>query len=125
MTRLPYNSHQAHFAKYEDKKPTKYSNVKIEYDGLKFDSKLEARRYLALKLLKQAGDIRWFETQPSFRITRVQRYIPDFIVCGKDGTIWCEDAKGVQTKEFKIKAQLFRERYPDIELRLIGKDDVV
>ena len=28
MTRLPYNSHPAHFTKYEDKKPTKYSNVK-------------------------------------------------------------------------------------------------
>jgi len=124
MTRL-YNSHPAHFAKYDDKKPSKFGNIPTEVDGIKFASILEARRYQTLVLLKKAGDIKWFETQPSFRITRVQRYMPDFIVCGKDGTIWCEDAKGVQTKDFKIKAQLFREKYPDIELRLIGQDDVV
>jgi hypothetical protein len=125
MTRLTYNSHPSHFAKYDDKKPSKFGNIPTEYDGLKFASILESRRYMALKLMKQAGEIRWFETQPSFRITRVQRYMPDFIVCGKDGQIWCEDAKGMQTKEFKIKAQLFRERYPDIELRMVGQDDVV
>ena len=30
---------------------TKYGNTKVEYDGVKFDSKKEVRRYAELKLL--------------------------------------------------------------------------
>ena len=36
----------------------KYHNTKTVADGIKFDSKLEAERYVQLKILERAGVIR-------------------------------------------------------------------
>ena len=90
-------------------KPGKYRNVKVELDGHTFDSKSEARRYNELKLMKQAGEIKGFDLQPSFPLGKKIRYRPDFIVCGMDGTVWVEDVKGMETKEFKLKQKLWEE----------------
>ncbi len=47
----------------------RYGNVtKPEVDGIKFDSKREMQRYLELKLLERAGEIRDLELQPRFPI---------------------------------------------------------
>jgi hypothetical protein len=100
-------------------KPTKYRNVKTVKGGRGFASKLEAARFDELTLMKQAGVIRWFNCQPSFEVGPRVRYKPDFIVCGDNGQIWVEDAKGKATKDFIIKAKLFNEKYPDIELRIV------
>ena len=100
-------------------KPSKYRNIKQEVDGHAFDSKAEARRYSELKLMKQAGEIKGFDLQPSFPLGKKIRYRPDFIVCGKDGTVWVEDVKGMETKEFKLKQKLWEERYWWMELRVI------
>ena len=35
------------------------------------------------------------------------------------GKVIVEDAKGMETKEFKIKRKLFEYKYPDLELKLI------
>lgn len=99
-------------------KPNKYKAIKTVVDGITFDSRLEAKRYCELKLLKAAGEIRWFHRQPSF-ILRVDRYRPDFIVCGKDGCIWVEDAKGKETEVWKKKAKEWALDYPDIELKIV------
>jgi len=48
------------------KRKHKYGNKKVEYDGYKFDSKLECKRYKELKLLERAGVIRNIELQPRF-----------------------------------------------------------
>lgn len=45
----------------------KYKAQKTEVDGLKFDSKREAKRYMELKLLERAGKIRDLELQPKFK----------------------------------------------------------
>ena len=97
----------------------KYNAVKTTVDGITFDSKAEARRYGELKLLKQAGQIRWFNLQPSFLLTGGVRYRPDFIVCGQDGRIWVEDVKGMETQAFKIKRKMWAALYPDIWLEVI------
>ena len=100
-------------------KPSKYKNIRAEQDGITFDSKAEARRYNELKLMKQAGEIRGFDLQPSFPLGKKIRFRPDFIVCGRDGTVWVEDVKGMETKEFKLKQKLWEERYWWMELRVI------
>ena len=97
----------------------KYNAIKTVVDGVTFDSKAEARRYNELKLLKQAGEIRWFNLQPSFLLTGGVRYRPDFIVCGQDGRIWVEDVKGMETQAFKIKQKMWNALYPDLKLEVI------
>ncbi|MCL2215428.1 MAG: DUF1064 domain-containing protein [Defluviitaleaceae bacterium] len=100
-------------------KPSKYRNIKTEVDGINFDSRAEARRYGELKMLRQAGEIKGFMLQPSFTLPGGIRYRPDFMVCDMDGTVWVEDVKGMETKEFKIKKKLWEAQYPWLELRLI------
>ena len=50
----------------------KYGNEKIEVDGIQFDSKKEARRYLELTLLQQAGEIEALELQKEFELIPAQ-----------------------------------------------------
>lgn len=99
---------------------SKYNNVKTELDGITFDSKAEARRYAELSLMKKAGELTTLGCQPSFVVADGIRYIPDFICVDKDGRVWVEDVKGVETQAFRIKAKLFKAAYPGIELRIIG-----
>lgn len=105
-----------------DSKPAaspKYHNIKTTVDGIEFDSKLEAKRYGELKLLLKAGQIKSFKRQPSFLFESGIRYRPDFMVWGLNGIPWVEDAKGVKTKEFSLKLKLWKDEYPDMELRII------
>ena len=100
-------------------KKSKYGNTITTVDGIRFDSKAEANRYIELKHLKAAGEIEGFARQPSFMISREVRYMPDFIVWDKTCLHWVEDVKGHETEAFKIKAKLFREMYPYLELRVL------
>ena len=100
-------------------RPPKYHNTPTEIDGIRFDSKAEARRYAELKALQASGKILWFTRQPSFLLPGGIRYMPDFLVCGTDGLIWAEDVKGVETEAFKLKKKLWEEAFPGLELKVI------
>lgn len=100
-------------------RPPKYHNTPTEIDGIRFDSKAEAGRYLTLKALKASGNILWFSRQPSFLLPGGVRYMPDFLVCDAAGLIWVEDVKGVETEAFKIKKKLWEDAFPGLELRMI------
>jgi len=100
-------------------KPNKYRNAITMADGIRFDSKAEARRYRELKLLQHTESISGFGLQPSFIIGPEIRYRPDFIVCDKHGKVWVEDVKGKETQAFVMKAKMFRDKYPWLELRII------
>src|SRR6185295_14364812 len=50
-------------------KPSKYKNVKTEVDGIKFDSKKEAKRWQELKLLEAAGEITDLKRQVKYPLT--------------------------------------------------------
>lgn len=99
---------------------SKYRNKKTEVDGINFDSILEANRYCELKMLMASGKIQGFGRQPSFVLDiSGRRYRPDFIVCGKDGRLWVEDAKGMETAEFKSKRRMWEKAYPWLPLEII------
>ena len=100
-------------------RPPKYHNTPTEIDGIRFDSKAEAGRYLTLKALKASGNILWFSRQPSVLLPGGVRYMPDFLVCDAAGLIWVEDVKGVETEAFKIKKKLWEDAFPGLELRVI------
>lgn len=97
----------------------KYNNKKIEIDGFTFDSKAEGRRYNELKILQRAGEIKYFNLQPSFKFECGTRYLPDFIICDKNNKIWVEDVKGVETAVFKVKKKMFEREYPYLKLVLV------
>jgi len=94
----------------------KYGNKKTVVDGIKFDSKWESQRYLYLKSLEKADRVKNLELQPKFIISingqKICTYIADFKYDreDKDG-VWehiVEDAKGVETPEFKLKKKLMK-----------------
>ena len=94
----------------------KYGNKKTVVDGINFDSKWESQRYLYLKSLERAGRVRNLELQPRFPIQvnghKICTYVADFRYEkeNKDGE-WeyiIEDAKGVETPEFKLKKKLMK-----------------
>lgn len=99
----------------------KYRNVPTIVDGIRFDSKAEARRYGDLKLLERAGEIRDLRLQPRYPLTvngvKVCEYRADFAYLDRTGTPITEDVKGVSTKDFIIKAKLFK--------ALLGRDVVL
>lgn len=106
----------------------KYRNKKVVMDNIEFDSRLEANRYIELKLLQRAGKIKSLELQPRFllqegfkkngKIFRKIEYIADFKYIENGKTI-VEDVKGMQTDVFKLKHKIFEKVYPDLELRII------
>lgn len=105
------------YAKLNEKKPSKYHNRKIIYQGIQFDSQKEEKRYRELLLMQQAGLIRNLELQPRY----------DFVVNGKklkhyykadfryevvrSGQVVTEDVKGFKTKDYKLKKELVEALY--------------
>jgi hypothetical protein len=93
-------------------KSSKFSNIKSEIDGYKFDSKKESEFYGSLKIKKQAGLIKDFKMQVPYEIIvnniRIANYFLDFLVENNDGTIEYIDIKGKDKKTNKfIKTGVF------------------
>ena len=65
-----FQKNSGRLAKDEGKEPKKrkYANVRTQVDGIWFDSKLEARRYGELKMLKAAGQVEYFLMQVPFHL---------------------------------------------------------
>jgi hypothetical protein len=97
----------------------KFHNVKMVVGGITFDSRAEARRYLVLVEMEQAGEITnlrrqvKFELIPSVRIlgskraTPALRYVADFVY-DQGGKTIVEDVKGLLTPVYKIKRHLMK-----------------
>jgi hypothetical protein len=106
-------------------KKSKYHNKKVLYDNIKFDSEKERDRYIQLKLMEKAGEIKdlklqvKFELQPSFEINgktiKSIDYIADFEYYTNDEFALynhiVEDTKGFKTKEYMIKRKMFAYKY--------------
>ncbi|MBB3256890.1 DUF1064 domain-containing protein [Paraburkholderia sp. WP4_3_2] len=98
---------------------SKYGNVKVEHEGLKFDSKREAKRWHELVAMQARGEIAELERQVVFvlatgvviagRKRPALRYVADFVYerPGIDGQI-VEDAKGRVTEGYRIKRHLMK-----------------
>jgi hypothetical protein len=114
----------------EQPKSRKYHNQPLVVDGQHFDSRAEAARYLVLLERQQRGQISGLRTQPRYelqaafrdaqgRMTRAIVYVADFEYREKGGQLVAEDVKGMETQVWRIKAKMFKNRYPEIELRVV------
>lgn len=94
---------------------SKFKNIIVEVNGIKFRSKKESRRYIELTMLKRAGKVISFELQPKYLIAgsgkSAIKYIADFRVEWSSGMITVEDVKGVKTPLYKLKKQLMWDKY--------------
>ena len=108
---------------------SKYGNKKTTIHGITFDSKWESERYLYLKSLEKAGRIKDLELQPRYNILvndqKICAYVADFKYNKENADgIWehiVEDAKGVETPEFKLKKKLMKAVF-DIDIHLSKKN---
>lgn len=111
----------------------KFGAQQMEVDGIKFASRLEARRYQVLVLRQQAGEITDLETQPKYELQpaftdrdgkkwRAIHYLGDFRYREGDKLV-VEDTKGKETEVFRIKRKLLLRKYPDLYFRTIKNDD--
>ena len=118
------------------KRKQKYNASKTTIDGIIFDSRKEAKRYLFLKDLERSGDISNLHRQVTYEllpavteqviihlktklksaIRTLQRsitYRADFVYC-RDGKVITEDVKAspkMIPADFKIKEKLFFYKY--------------
>lgn len=95
---------------------SKFRSVKTVVDGITFDSKLEARRWNELRMLESSGAITALQRQVPFEMTvnghSICTYRADFVyTLTETGERIVEDAKGVMTPEFRLKAKLMEACY--------------
>lgn len=91
----------------------KFRNVPTVVDGVRFDSKREARRWGELQLMERANLIADLKRQVPFALDvnghHVCKYVADFTYLeGSGAGLTVEDVKGVQTPEFKLKSKLMK-----------------
>lgn len=108
-------------------KPSKLHNIKTEYAGRVYDSKMEARVAHEYDLQQQTGSLIASIPQPSLPLTPKtgHRIRPDFMLIHEvfdDGTFRASlvDVKGYDTPGGRKNRNLFRQHY-GIEVKLIQK----
>lgn len=102
---------------------SKYHAKKTTVDGITFDSRREADRYLVLKSMEEDGaieDLRrqvCYELVPAFDVDgkhyRPVYYVADFVYV-EDGKEIVEDVKGMRTDVYRLKSKLFARRYDKV-----------
>nr|UWD63394.1 MAG: Protein of unknown function (DUF1064) [Bacteriophage sp.] len=101
---------------------SKYHAKKTTVDGITFDSRREADRYLVLKSMEEDGaieDLRRqvrYELIPPFDVDgrhyRPVFYVSDFTYVDREtGEEVVEDVKGMRTDTYRLKSKLFARRY--------------
>lgn len=106
----------------EPVKASKYASTKVEQDGIKFDSKKEARRWDELNRMQQRGLITELKRQQSFvlapavhlagepRKKPAIRYFADYTYV-LDGQLVVEDCKSKPTRKlaaYRLKRHLMK-----------------
>ncbi len=124
---------KAAYGKQKASGSSKYHAEKVTVNGINFDSKKEARRWLELTALEQAGKIHDLRRQVKYLLIPEQRerctdiyksgpkkgqfkpgrilerecaYYADFDYYTEDGTHVVEDAKGVRTEVYRLKKKM-------------------
>lgn len=108
---------------------SKYGAKKCEIDGFIFDSIMEGKFYIHLKLEKQKGNVIDYELQPKYvlqenfkkngKTIRAITYISDFLVTYKDGSQIVYDVKGRETTDFLLKKKMFDYKYRNLTLKCV------
>ena len=105
----------------------KFGAVATINDGIRFDSKLEAKYYSILKLKQSEGEVLFFLRQVPLHIHGSEKsanikYVCDFQVFYADGRVEFVDIKGMETTDFKMKKKLVEANYP-VEITVLKRGD--
>lgn len=92
-------------------KRSKYGNTPTVVDGIRFDSRSEARYYDVLKNKWHMDEILWFTRQIPFALPGGITYRADFLVALKGGGIDVVDVKGYMSEVSRIKIKQVEEIY--------------
>ena len=107
-------------------------NKKTEYNGHKYDSKLEAAHAQLLDISMHAvgmyDKVISYERQVPFLLQeafvdkdgtkhRKIEYLADFVVTYADGRVEVQDTKGFKTEVYKIKKKMLLFKHKDINFR--------
>ena len=89
-----------------------------------YDSKREAQVAMDLDLMLKAKEIRDYKRQVNYKLYGINNgYIcthrVDFVVTNNDGSKAVWEVKGLETKDWVIKKNLFEDNYPYIKYIVI------
>jgi len=93
-------------------RPSKYKAVALVVEGIRFASKLEARRYEELRLMERLGGIEQLRIHPHYdlEVNRVKigrGYTADFAYYDCDlGRTVVEDVKGISPRDWPLRRDL-------------------
>lgn len=96
-----------------EKKPRKYRNNIVTVDGIEFDSRKEARRWVELSRMQSAGEISDLRRQVVFELAPAARLLPDYrqkpaikliadFTYLRDGKLTVEDTKSIATRNLPV-----------------------
>lgn len=105
------------------KKPRKYRNTPTVIDGQRFDSKLESRCYLELRLRLISGDVQYFLRQIAFPLEGGVVYRCDFFAVLTAGGVEVIDATGMMTAVKRNKLKQVKARY-GVDVKLWGRKGI-
>lgn len=112
QSRMSGKSYQQGYAQGEGALSTsKYHAVLTECDGIKFQSKKEARVYRELCARIHAGEIKFFLMQVPFRLSGGYKHRLDFMAIKTDGSIEYIEAKGRDLLMGKMKRKMVESEY--------------
>lgn len=99
----------------DNRNRSKYKNEPTWVDGLRFDSKREAKRWQDLELRRKAGAIACIERQKRYSLgfngEHICDYIADFVYREHGIATVVEDCKGFRTQVYKLKKKLMKAIY--------------
>ena len=104
-------------------RPSKYGAKATVVDGIRFASKLEAKRYSQLVALQKWGTVAFFLRQVPFDVAISVRYLADFLVVYTDGRLEVEDVKGILTPTSRTKIAVVEDRYR-IKVKSLKREDL-
>ena len=101
----------------------KYKAKKIETRDGVFASQLEFRKWGELLLMQNAGLISNLRRQVKIKLGHKVSYIADFVYYDiEKKSFIIADAKGVETKDFRVKKEWLLEKFKGFTFRTIYKD---
>jgi len=109
------------------RKKGKYHNVSTNYGGHCYQSKLEAKFAQDLDWRLKSGEIKAWTRQIPIQLEvngfKICKYIMDFEIVHKDGSLEWVETKGYETEVWKIKWKLLEALLPtinpDVRLTLV------
>lgn len=104
------------------RKTAKFKSTRTTVDNLNFQSKLEARYHLHLKILQRAGEVKYWLWQVPFCLHSGIKYWCDYLVFYTDGTHKFIDVKGYETDIFKLKKLEVEVKY-GVKIDVVKKND--